>query len=116
MPEEKKDEVPAIDPAEFAALQTSVEKLTQKNRELIQAEKDERKKAETAAADAAKKSGDVDALEASWQAKLESETKARDEALSEYQNMVKRMTVGTEAHKLASELALPGMENHQLCH
>jgi len=118
MAEEKKEEKKeqTIDAAEFAALQTSVEKLTQKNRELIQAEKDERKKAETAAAEAAKKSGDVDALEKSWQDKLTSETAARDDTISEYQAMVKRMTVGTEAQKLASELALPGSAEALLPH
>jgi len=113
--QEEKNE-PTINPAEFAALQTSVEKLTQKNRELIQAEKDERKKAENAAAEAAKKSGDVEALEKSWQDKLTSETSARDETISEYQSMVKRMTVGTEAQKMAAELALPGSAEALLPH
>jgi len=99
---------PTIDPAEFKALQTSVEKLTQKNRELIQAEKEERKKAEEAAAEAAKKSGDVDALEKSWQEKLANETKARDDTISGLNKMMRKMTSGAAAQNIASEIALPG--------
>jgi len=113
--EEQKKEV-TVDPAEFRALQESVDKLTQKNRELIQAGKEERNKAEQAAAEAAKKSGDVEALEKSWEQKLANETQARDDSISEYQSMVKRMTVGAEAQKLASELALPGSAEALLPH
>jgi len=94
---------------------SSIEKLTQKNRELIQAEKEEKKRAKeaqeaaaAAAEEAAKKSGDVDALEKSWREKMKNETSARDNLLEEYKGMLKKMTVGASAQKLAAELAIPG--------
>jgi len=116
--EEKKEEKkePTIDPAEFKALQESIAALEATNRDLKNEKAEAKKAADKAAADAAKKSGDVDALEASWQEKLANETKARDETISEYQQMVKRMTVGTEAQKLAAELALPGSSEALLPH
>jgi len=95
--------------------QTSIEKLTQKNRELIQAEKEEKKKAKeaqeaaaAAAEEAARKSGDVDALEKSWREKIKNETSARDTLLEEYKGMLKKMTVGSTAQAMAAELAISG--------
>lgn len=101
--------------AALADSTSSIEKLTQKNRELIQSEKDEKKKAreakeaaDAAAEEAAKKNGDVDALEKSWREKMKNETSARDTLLDEYKGMLKKMTVGSEAQKMAAELAIPG--------
>ncbi len=120
---DKTEEKPTVTPEQVAALQSSIEKLEQKNRELIQSQKAEKAKADDAATaaaktaeEAAKKSGDIEALEASWKAKLEAENAKRDSSLTDYQTMIKRMTVGTEAQKMASELALPGSAEALLPH
>jgi len=107
---------PAIKPEDFAALKDSVAALEAKNRELLQEKSDAKKAAEKAAQEAARKSGDVEALEKSWQEKLANETKSRDEKLSEYQKMINRMTVGTEAQRMASELAVQGSADALLPH
>jgi len=105
-----------IDPAQFAALQESVAKLESKNQELIREKSEAKKSAEKAAQDAAKKSGDVEALEKSWQEKLASEVSSRDKQISDYQSMVKGLTVGSEASRIAAELALPGSADVLLPH
>lgn len=115
-PENKPSETPAIKPEDFKALQSSVEALEAKNRELLKEKSDAKKAAETAAAEAAKKSGDVEALEKSWQQKLNDAVTEKDGKLSEYQKMIDRMTVGTQAQKLAAELALPGSADALLPH
>lgn len=105
-----------ITPEMFTALQESVSKLEAKNKELIQEKSEARKAAEKAAEDAAKKSGDVEALEKSWSEKLANETKDRDARLTEYEQMVNKMTIGSQAQKLAAELALPGSADVLLPH
>jgi hypothetical protein len=101
---------------QFAAVQESVEKLEAKNRELLQEKAEAKKAAEKAIEEAARKNGDVEALETSWKAKLASETAERDGRLSEYQQMINRMTIGTEAQRLASALAVPGSADVLLPH
>lgn len=112
-----------IDPAQFAALQESVAKLEAKNKELLQARADAKKAADKASddarkatEDAARKSGDVEALEKSWREKLESETKDRDAKLTAYEQMINKMTVGAEAQRMASDLAVPGSADVLLPH
>jgi len=98
------------------ALQKSVESLESKNREILNEKATAKKKAEEAAAEAARKAGDVESLESSWKQKLQNETEARDAQIAEYRNMVSAMTVGAEATRLASELALPGSAEALLPH
>jgi len=97
-------------------LQASVEALEAKNREILSEKAAAKKAAEEAAAEAARKSGDVEAIEKSWQEKLQSEIEAREARIGEYEQMVNRMTVGSEASKLAAELALPGSAEALLPH
>lgn len=123
MTEETKPEVPAIDPAEFAAMKASIEKLTANN-QALKAEKAEAAKAakEAAAAalaaneEAARKAGDVGALEKSWQAKLAAAEQASKDALAKAQSTIKDLTAGATARQLASELALPGFSDGLMPH
>lgn len=114
--EQQQEEKQTIDPAQFSALQESVAKLEAKNKELLQEKSEARKAAEKAAEEAAKKNGDVEALEKSWREKLEAETKERDGKLTEYQQMINKMTVGAQAQKLAADMALPGSAGILLPH
>lgn len=97
-----------IDPAQFAELQSQLEKLQANNKSLLQEKIDAKKAAEKAAQDVARKNGDVAALEESWKEKLAAETKARDEKISEYERMTNRLTIGAASARLASEIALEG--------
>ena len=105
---ETTEQPPAIDPSAFASLQESVAKLEAKNRELLEEKAKVKKEAEQAAVEAAKKSGDIEALENSWREKLESSQTELKGQLTQYQSMVAEITSGSEARKLASDLALPG--------
>jgi len=114
---------PTIDPTEFAALKASVEKLTANNQALLREKADAAKAAKEAQAaalaaqeEAAKKSGDVGALEKSWQAKLEAAQQAATEQLAKAQGSIKDLTAGATARQLAAELALPGMSDGLMPH
>lgn len=101
-----------IDPKEFAALQESIRKLEEKNRELL-AEKGEAKSAaQKAAEEAARKSGDIEALDASWKKKHEA---ALHEAES-LKGTIGKMTAGQTAQKLAAEITIPGSADVLLPH
>lgn len=112
-PEPKKQE---ITPEMFSALQDSIEKLEANNKALLQEKREQEKAAQKAIEDAAKKSGDVEALEKSWGEKLAAATAERDGKLSAYEQMVNRMTVGSEAQRLAAAIALPGSADVLLPH
>lgn len=106
--QEQEEKPAAVDPKEFAALQESIRKLEEKNRELI-AEKGEAKSAaQKAAEEAARKSGDIEALEKSWQQKMDAAIKERDDKLQSYQGTISQMTAGQAASKLAAEISIPG--------
>lgn len=113
----------AIDPAAFQALQKQVEALNSKNQELLR-EKSTAKKsakesseaAQLAAEASAKKSGDMEALEKSWQAKLDTQANDFNASLSAHQKTITGLTVGSTAHKMASELAMEGSAHVLLPH
>jgi len=107
-PADPPNDPPAIDPAQFQKLQESVEKLEAKNKELLDEKKRAKKEAEEAALEAAKKGGDVEALEKSWNDKLQNLENEYQGKLKEYEGLVSQMTAGTEASRIANELALPG--------
>lgn len=113
---EEKKAAPTIKPEDFEALRSSVEKLEAKNRELLEEKKRAKQEAEQAALEAAKKVGDVEALEKSWKEKVQSIQQDFTGRLSQYEQMVSAMTAGAEAMKAASELALPGSADVLLPH
>jgi hypothetical protein len=105
----------SIDPAEFTKLQEAFQstqesmlKLEENNKLLLQEKKDAKTAAQTAIEEAARKSGDVKALEESWKTKLSTETTALNEQLGLYKQTINKITSGAAAKSLAAELALPG--------
>lgn len=89
-------------------LQDSVDRLEEKNRELIAEKGQAKSEAQKAAEEAAKKAGDVDALEKSWQEKLDSAVSEKDAQIAKLQATVGDMTSGAAARKMAADIALPG--------
>lgn len=81
-------------------------------KERLQQLEDEKRKieeaAEAARLDAARKGGDTEALEKSWQEKLSATEKKYQEQLEALTGTVTQLTSGQTATKLASELAVPG--------
>jgi len=107
-PADEPQENPGVSPEEIEALKESVAKLEAKNRELAEEKAKAKKAAEEAAMERAKKDGDLESLEKSWAEKLESAKSELSGELGEYKRMVSEITSGSEAHKLAADLALPG--------
>ena len=107
---------PTITPEQFSALQESVAKLEAKNKELLQARADAKKAADDAMAEAARKNGDVDAIDKSWADKYSTREKELLSQLAERDGAITKITVGSEAQRLASELALPGSADVLLPH
>lgn len=105
-----------IDPKEFETIKAELERFKIKHQESEKHLKEKEKLAREAAEEAAKKAGDIQALEKSWQEKLAAEVASRDSALSAYQQTISSMTVGASARTLAAELALPGSAEVLLPH
>jgi len=105
---QKTESAPGIDPAEVERLREEVQKVNAKNRELLEARAKAKKEAEQAALDAAKKSGDLESLEKSWQKKIETTEHELRAEIQQYEQMLASITSGAEARRLAADLALPG--------
>lgn len=97
-----------ISEAELTALKESISKLEAKNRELLEEKAKARKEAERAALEAAKKSGDIETLERSWNEKLTRRETELSEQLQDRDRMIHQITVKARAISMAGELALPG--------
>ena len=66
--------------------------------------------------EAAKASGDVQALEKSWAEKLNTEKQTYEQQLQSLNGMINNLTVGSTATKLAAELAVQGSADVLLPH
>ena len=98
------------------ALQVSVTKLEDNNKALLKEKSEAKTATQQAIEDAAKKSGDVEALEKSWQAKLIAETDPMKVTIDNQAKIISGMTSGAEASNMANELALKGSESVLLLH
>jgi len=118
MADDNKDESKpvVIDPAAHAALQAELDRFKAKHSESEKHLKANEKLAREAAEDAAKKSGDITALEKSWADKLAAEVATRDGQLTAYQQTISNMTAGAAARTMAAELSLPGSADVLLPH
>lgn len=96
----KVDGIPKPD----TSLEDRLKKLEANNRDLLAEKIKAKEQADAAALEAAKKGGDIEALEKSWTEKMTSAVAAKDEELTKYQEMVSQMTVGSAATTLAAEL------------
>lgn len=98
----KVEGIPA--PKQDDGLAERLAKLEKNNAELLAEKKKAKEAADAAILEAAKKGGDVEALEKSWQAKL----KAREDELAgevgQYKQMVTGLTVGATAATFAAEV------------
>jgi alanyl-tRNA synthetase len=101
-------EAPAIDPAAFAAMQAEVERLRKHSETLLAEKKQTAEQARKAQEEAARKSGDMEALEKSWAERETARLAEREEEIKQRDQMLQELTVGSEAVKMASELAMPG--------
>lgn len=91
-----------VDPADIP----DVNGLKTKVQELLDEKKEEQRKAREAAEKAAKASGDIAALEQSWQTRLDTETGALKTESQKKDAMLARLTVGRAATEIAAELAV----------
>ena len=114
--ETETQEAPKIDPAELDDLKSQLEKLKAKNEELLGEKKKTQQQAQTAAEEAAKKSGDIEALEKSWREKLESREKELREEMTEREKWVSDLTVGQTATSIAADIAVQGSAKALLPH
>jgi len=106
--QQEQEQAKAVDPKQFEEVMAEVDRLREHNRKLLSEKGEAKTAAQKAAEEAAKKSGDVDALEKSWREKLENETKTRDEKIAAFQATINKMTAGSTASKMAADIAIPG--------
>ena len=101
--------------AQLAAMQESIDKLSAKNQELL----GEKKTAAASAAaaeeakalaveEAARKSGDVAALDKSWQEKFDAYQAETSATIKERDNQIGGLTSGAQSLQMAAELAVEG--------
>lgn len=112
--DKKTDDVEALK-AQVAELTKGIEALKAKNDELLtetkaakaaKREAEERAKAE--AEELARKSGNIEALEKSWQEKLAKAQADAQRTIDALQGSITTMTVDNVAVRLANEIAVPG--------
>lgn len=89
-------------------LKSKVDELLGEKKSAAQKARDAEAEAQRIAEEAARKAGDTEALEKSWQAKLAKVEEASSGKLSAYEKTIQNLTVGREAATLAGELAVQG--------
>jgi len=99
---------PVFDPAEFEAMKAEVARLRNHSETLLAEKKQAADAARKAKEEAARTSGDLEALEKSWSEREAARLAEKDEILSQQAAMLSELTVGAEAVRIASELAMPG--------
>jgi hypothetical protein len=114
MTEEATKETPDY-AAQLASMQESIDKLSAKNQELLGEKKTasanataaEEAKAK-AIEEAARKSGDVAALDKSWQEKYDALTQQTSATIKERDSQIGGLTSGAQSLQVAAELAVEG--------
>jgi len=102
-PEEETTEEQKPDPR-IEEMTERLKKLEDNNRELLAEKKRAQEAADKAALEAAKKGGDVEALEKSWQEKLTQKETELKKQIEERDAMISSLTVGSAATSLAAEI------------
>lgn len=101
-----------IEDVDVDDLLSRVDSMDSKIQELLGEKKSEKRKREEAEEEArvakAKKDGDIEALEASWQEKMDKALEAKDTQIAGLQSGIVGLTTGATAEAMAAELALPG--------
>jgi hypothetical protein len=93
---------------DVAGLKRTIDSLKAEKKDAEKKAKEAADAAEAAATEAARKAGDVSAIEASWKAKLEKENAARDEQIKARDAQLHDLTVNATATRIAAELAVQG--------
>jgi len=104
--EEAKKEVEIRFPDDYETLKETVAKLEKNNQALMKEKVDARKAAESAALEAAKAGGDVEAVEKSWQEKYSKKETETSEEITGLRSMVNNLTVGATGQSIAAKIAL----------
>jgi hypothetical protein len=112
--EEQQEQVK--DNSEVEELRAELERFKAKHKEQEKHLKAKEKAEREAQEEAARKSGDVKSLEASWQAKMEQEIATREARIAATEARLSQLTVGQTAQKLAAELAIQGSADVLLPH
>lgn len=94
--------------AAYDESQAELERFRNKHAEAEKHRKEQEKAAQAAAEEAARKSGDVDAIEKSWGEKYTNRENELVGQLGERDAIIQSITVGAEAKSLAAELAIDG--------
>lgn len=81
-----------------------IAKLEANNRDLLGEKKAAKDEAEKARIEAAKKGGDIEALENSWKEKLHNTETAKNQEVDQYKKMVSGLTVGAAAATIAADV------------
>lgn len=101
---------------DVSGLKTKVEQLLKEKKDEQTARKAAEKVASDEAAAAAQKSGDKDAINASWQAKYDTDLAAANTERDASLTMLRNEKVHSKAVELATQLAVPGSANVLLPH
>lgn len=104
------------EPEDVSGLKANYARLMDEKKEQQRLAREAQAETDRLAEEAARKTGDIATLEASWQAKFqEREAQLLAEAKS-HQDKVLKLTVGSEAQKLAQKLAVQGSSDVLLPH
>lgn len=103
-------------PEDVSGLKSKVEELLNEKKEAAKKQKDAEEAARIAAEEAARKGGDVEALENSWKEKLTKREQELQEQIDGLTGSVTSMTVDSVALQMASELAVEGSAKVLLPH
>lgn len=107
------DYVPKDD---YSKLQEERDALLKAKNEILDQRKKDAETARRAQEEAAKKSGDVEALEKSWTEKFDTAVSERDAQLNQMQEMVYGLTVGSTATNIAAKIAMDGCADGLIPH
>lgn len=104
------------EPEDVSGLKAKLEQLMDEKKAAARKTKEAEDAAEAARLEAAKKSGDTEALEKSWSEKLSARESELQAQIDELSGTVTNLTSGQTATKLASEIALQGSADVLLPH
>jgi hypothetical protein len=93
---------------ETGGLKAKVDELLGEKKTAAAKAKEAEEAAQAAKDEAARKAGDIEALEKSWADKLAAANGAKDETISAQQKAIEALTIGAKAAEIAAELAVQG--------
>jgi hypothetical protein len=102
--------------SDVSGLKKKVDELLNEKKEAARKAKEAEEKAEAARLEAAKKNGDIDALQKSWEDKVAKIAGEKTAEVEGYKGMINSLTVGATATSIAAELAVPGSAEVLLPH